>query len=305
VLVLTAIITFVFPESIVPLFWLNFWLFSYPHTFATFYRRDFHQKVSKSQIISVAAFWLAVIFGILYFLGNKSLLIFYFLFQMHHYFKQNLGSILKICKTTNKNVQSTFTEFYLSAAFMSGLIYVLTKFEIYGILEKSESIQTACLSSFCLLTLWFLLKILRPRRAHQKIEDRFKSKDGLIVQQTIIFGMVFFLAKNLLHILLLLGIGHNLQYILIVSRYNKTHPIHFWIAMWIISFIAISIIYLPTNIPTSYLSAGPAKIIKENGITLSYVLGLVVIFTHYTYDGHIWKSKFMEVSPNAKLKSSL
>ena len=269
---LLVAITFVLvsfsPISFPLLFAVNIWGLSMPHTFSTYTRHDLRNKRTA---LSALLLFLLIIISLIIIKINIGLVIIYsiyFFWQQFHYTKQNMG--IAIRKNKNKTLIIDHLFFLLVSLISTLTIFNNGNVQFFGYsliapIPFSLNHQIAILINIILLLTYC---IIRP--ANWK----------MAISHTLIFSVSYIFLNNFALGWLLLNIFHNSQYLIFMKNHEKNY-------FFILYALLFSMLFY--------------FIIKQDSfIELSIVLMLAMNFTHYLFDGFIWKRKFL-----ASFQSSL
>ena len=252
-----------FPTSFNPLFLINIWLFSLPHTFSTFTRGD--RRTTKH--IALVAALMVIFLGSIIAISNVSGLVFlyslYFYWQQFHYGKQNFGlSRWNSAEAPNFSDKS----FYL----------IIVGLSLFGLLNDGNQ-------SFFGYVLYTPITLFIPKfaifysmMALTTVYIFFRPKQlKHALSHTLIFSFAYLYCEHFALGWLLLNIFHNLQYL----KFMKTYEARF-------SFIVAPVVLtLILYILQFHLFKG----LIVFSLPLSLTLMLALNFTHYSLDGLIWK----------------
>lgn len=264
---ITLLILKLFPQSFNLLFILNIWGLSVPHTFSTFTRKDgrTNKEILKSLSVYLSFFFAILVTSHLY--GMVVIYSFYFFWQQYHYSKQNFG-------IARQKADSKYFTYWLDQIFFLGTTVVAILCLFHGGSETFFGYQLKNIFRISLsesyavpLNLSFLLMYLLLRR-----ENYFLAISHVVLFTGAYTGHVPF-AEGWLY----LNVFHNAQYLIFMNVSEKKH--HFLLyalgltlALWFLSKFSLSGIML-------------------NSFSLIIFLMLSLNFTHYIFDGIIWKRK--------------
>lgn len=257
---LTYFLYQLFPTSFETLFLINIWLISVPHTFATFTRSD--RRKIKSLILPTV--FLLIYMVVIVFTGHSHgmVLIYgiYFCWQQFHYAKQNYGIGKQSSKTDSRWDQA----FYLLS---SGLI-LLSSFSsgpqnFFGYALANPLRLTISMPScfFLVFSAATILSILR--------------KTLMPLEHVLIFSLAYLSAEHFALGWLLLNVYHNLQYLNFMWLFERKWSYLLW----------------PLSLTLAFYFLQNHSVQGFNFLSVPFGLALMLAlnFTHYTFDGLIWR----------------
>jgi hypothetical protein len=261
---IAALASKVFPLSLTLLFSLNVWCLSMPHSFSTFTRHDL-----RTLRIGVKATLLYLVFFIsLSMLMNRIGLVtiysFYFYWQQFHYTKQNMG--IGIWKKTDRSLRERSIDY--SFYFFISIFSIAASFYGGGIQFFGYSLLNPfiwfTLSPFSVIMLNLILLgfyvYLRP--GYWK----------MALTHTLIYTLAYLVLDNFVLGWVLLNIFHNSQYLFFMNQEEKNLRFFLYAALLSVGFYMV--------LHASFL------------IAASIAIMLAMNFTHYIFDGLVWKKNF-------------
>jgi hypothetical protein len=249
-----------FPTSFETLFLINIWLISVPHTFATFTRSD--RRKIKSLILPIVillTYMAAIVFtghtqGIVLIYGI------YFCWQQFHYTRQNYG----IGKQSAKTSSSWDQAFYLIS---SGLI-LLSSFSsgpqnFFGY-ALANPLPLSLSANVCFFLVFSAATILS-----------LFQKTLMPLEHVLIFSLAYLGAEHFALGWLLLNVYHNLQYLSFMQLFERKWSYLLW----------------PLSLTLAFFILQHHSVQSLNffSVPLGLALMLALNFTHYTFDGVIWR----------------
>lgn len=253
-----------------PLFLINIWGLSLPHTFSTFTRTD--RRNSKNIIQATIAY--ICLFAIISLWASKIGMVliysFYFFWQQFHYSKQNygIGRALK----EDKNKSSWIDQlFYLMTTLTTllALFYGGTEqffgYNLINFFKLSLSPLVAMTINFLILTAYLC----------------YRPKNYLMaISHVLMFSSAYVFNSNFAEGWLYLNVFHNSQYLFFMKNHEKR------ISFLLYSLALTSAFFLLTN-----LSFVEGTLVNSFPMILICMLSLN--FTHYLFDGMIWKKNVL------------
>lgn len=254
----------IYPVSLALLFSINVWCLSMPHSFSTFTRHDLRTVGvgTKATLLFIAFFIL--LSAMMNRIGFVTIYSFYFYWQQFHYTKQNMGiGIWKKKESANKERFIDYTFYFLisifsiAASFYGGGIQFFGYSLLNPFIGLSLNPHLALVLNFIVLGLYIYLRPTFWKMA---------------LTHTLIYSLAYLVMNNFVLGWILLNIFHNSQYLFFMKKEEKNLMFFLYAAILSIG------IYFILHIDVL--------------ITMSIAVMLSLNFTHYVFDGFIWKKKY-------------
>jgi len=308
--VATGIIIAVEPSLFLPIFVIDLWFLGFHHVVATFTRLSFDSKSFNEHKLLVVGL-LPVVAGVTvlvaWWLGIWAVITIYFYWQWWHYTRQSWG-VSRVYRA--KDPDALYEDGWLDKAIFYGI-------PVAGILHRSSEQHTVFLSqefwslpvpgavatgasyaAVALLVFWL------GRRLDAARSGRLAAVHTLyMLSHFLIFGLAYFVTRDIVLGWLMINIWHNGQYILFVWMYNNrrfragidpdarllsyiSQPGRLW--LYLLTCIAITGIFYWGVLRT-------IDWLFFTGLSVTIVMYQVINFYHYLVDSMIWKVRKPQV----------
>lgn len=234
-----------------------------PHTFSTFTRQDLRTANTSFMAVMIFLFFLMMTHVVISQVGLVIVYSFYFYWQQFHYTKQNMG--IGIWK---KEERGRFT-----SAIDHLFYFLVTSIAIIGSFSEGgvQFFGYALINPFglTLKTSWALALNIAIGFFYIALKPKSWK---MALTHVLIFSISFLCIKNFAVGWLLLNVLHNTQYLVFMRNEQKSLRFFFYASL--LSFVLYII-----------LQAGTAA-----AVSVTFMLSLN--FTHYVFDGLIWRRNF-------------
>ena len=313
VAVVTGALTLARPDLFALFLFLDIWLLGYHHVVSTFTRLAFDWESFRQNRFLVIYLPLLVIAGTaaaVWGLGGWVLATTYLYWQWFHYTRQSYGIERMYRRQADKNA---LIDDYVTTR----TLYLLP---IFGILYRSWQqpgaflgmpLYTFQVPTFLVITTGVMAAAAAAywigQQVHAYIQGRLATAHCLYVcSHLLIFGVGYFLIRDITAGWLVLNIWHNAQYILFVWWFNnKRFKNEVDPSCQFLSTICQQqniLIYMGICVSISTvayvaLQGATSSVYQNSAVSVTLVAMMVLNFHHYIVDGIIWKRKRMKPRP--------
>lgn len=258
------------PEVVQYIFLGNLWLFSYPHTFATFKRSYFENKKTKTLALVCVFSFVLINLAIFKIYDFVVLMNVYFYSQFFHYIRQNFG-ISKISSIGWNSLDSflyhLITIAILFAFWKNDVSFFGYKLFRFDLPEFANEISLYLIYA---IALYFVTRFKKI----SKMTYLFLFLSILLTYSS----QVFILAWLGLHLF------HNTQYLILSWKSNPRESF----IKYYLGLVALTVIFYKSS---EFIFS------SINYIPITFCIILAVNYSHYFYDAFLWKRKYRLMYP--------
>ena len=254
------------PSLTTGLFFTNFWLLSYPHTFATYFRKDFFERFNLKTVILIHLIFFGFFVLLRKFSSAQAVLAIYSAAQLWHYYRQNLG----VPKFHQVLWHKSIFNLERAVFWLCLLHYFFKEFPLFSGLKEIP----------------YHLLLVNISLIYASLIYRFKLPSKQFLGSWLhacLYIIAMIPDHGAMETLLILGVFHNLQYLKVMGNTNRISMPAMTLLGAVTTFVLLATI----------LAAGHQHPVLQSSI---FDLGLSLVFSHYFFDSLIWRKRFMNKS---------
>lgn len=254
----------IYPMSLGILFTINVWCLSMPHSFSTFTRSDLRTTNIAIKAILLFLVFFILLNGMMARIGFVTIYSFYFYWQQFHYTKQNMG--IGIWRTKDRTPKERYIDY--TFYFLISSLSIVASFYGGGIQFFGYSLINPFfifnLHPYAAIGLNFIALLV-----YTYLRPAFWK---MALTHTLIYTLAYLLLNNFVLGWILLNIFHNSQYLFFMKTEEKN------LMVFVYAVLLAAVFYFILH--------------SDMFISLSLAIMLSSNFTHYVFDGFVWKKNF-------------